>query len=62
MAQQGKNPPAMQGDSGDTVSIPGSLDPWRMKFDNPIQYSCLKNLVTEESGKLPSKGLKKSWT
>ena len=38
-----KNPPADAGDSGDTVSIPGSGKSPGQGNDNPLQYSCLGN-------------------
>ena len=45
-----KNTPANAGDSGDAVSIPGSVRPPGGGNGNPLQYSCLENLV--EKGRL----------
>ena len=42
MAQQVKNPSAMQ-DTGDTSSIPGSGRSPGAGNGSPLQYSCLKN-------------------
>ena len=40
-----KNSPANAGDTGDVGSIPGSgRSPW-IGNDNPLQYSCLGNLM-----------------
>ena len=52
-----KNPPVNAGDVG---SIPGSgRSPGEMN-DNPLQYSCLGNPITEEPGGLQSMGSQKS--
>ena len=48
-----KNPPVNEGNVG---SIPGSgRSPGEMN-DNPLQYSCLGNPMTEEPGGLQSMG------
>ena len=44
-AQWVKNQPANAGDAGDVGSIPGSGRPPRGGNGNPLQYSCLKNLM-----------------
>ena len=48
--------------AGDVGSIPGSEDPPGERNDNPLQYPCLGNPITEEYGGLQSLGLQKSWT
>ena len=40
-----KNPPANAGDIRDTGSIPGLERPPRGDDGNPLQYSCLENLM-----------------
>ena len=40
-----KNPPAKAGDAGDTGSIPGSERCPGKGNGNPLQYSCLGNLM-----------------
>ena len=52
-----KNPPANAGDTGDTGSIPGSGRLPGGGNSNPLQYSCLKNILsTEEPGGLQPMG------
>ena len=48
-----KNPPVNAGDVG---SIPGSGRSPGEVNDNPLQYSCLGNPMTEEPGGLQSMG------
>ena len=51
-----KNPPANAGDVRDKGSIPGlgrSPGGWH---DNPLQYSCLGNPMTEETAGLQNTG------
>ena len=44
-----KNPPTNEGDAGDTGSVPGlGRSPGRGN-GNPLQYSCLKNLMDGEA-------------
>ena len=51
-----QNPPANAGDVRDPGSIPGSgISPGEGN-GNPLQYSCLENLQTEEPGRLQSIG------
>ena len=45
MALVVKNPPANVGDIRDVVSIPGSERPPGGGRCNPLQYSCLENLM-----------------
>ena len=40
-----KNPPASAGDTGDMGSIPGSGRSPRVGNGNPLQCSCVKNLM-----------------
>ena len=47
MAQQVKNPLAVQETTGDMGSIPGSKIPWKRKC-NPPQYCCLKKIPWPE--------------
>ena len=51
-----KNPPANAGDAGDAVSVLVSGRSPGGGNDNPLQYSCLKVLRTEEPGGLQSMG------
>ena len=53
-----KNPPANAGDKRDTGSIPGSGRSPGVGNGNPLQYSCLENPMTEEPGRVQSKGCK----
>ena len=48
-----KNRPANAGNTGDVGSIPGSGRSPGEGNGNPLQYSCLENLVNEEPGGLP---------
>ena len=57
VAQLVKN---LTANAGDVGSIPGSgRSPGEMN-DNPLQYSCLGNPITEEPGGLQSMGSQKS--
>ena len=56
MALAVKNPPANAGDVRDESSIPGSGRSPGGGHGNPLQYSCLENPMTEESGRLQSMG------
>ena len=51
-----KNLPASAGDMRDADSIPGSRRSPGGGHDNPLQYSCLENPMTEEPGRLQSMG------
>ena len=53
-----KNPPA---NTGDPDSIPGLGRSPGEGNDDPLQYSCLENSMTEEPSGLQSMG-QKSWT
>ena len=55
-----KNPPANAGDMRDVGSIPGSGRSSGEGHDNPLQYSCLKIIWTEEPGRLQFMG-SQSW-
>ena len=54
-----KNPPANAGDAGDVGSIPGLGRSLEEGNGNPLQYSCLKILWTEDSGGLQPMGSKR---
>ena len=56
MALAVKNLPANTGDRRDTGSIPGSGRFPGGGHGNPVQYSCLGNLMTEQPGGLESMG------
>ena len=49
-----KNPPANAGDAREAGLIPGSGKSPGVGLGNPLQYSCLENLMTEELGSLQS--------
>ena len=49
VAQYVKNQPANAGDSGDTGSIPGLGRSPGGGNGNPLQYSCLENLINREA-------------
>ena len=53
-----KNSPT---NAGDTGSLPGKERPLREGNGNPLQYSCLGILWTEEPGEPQFMGLQKSW-
>ena len=53
VAQTVKNPPSRAGDLG---SIPGLERYPGGEHGNPLQYSCLENLMDEETGRLQSMG------
>ena len=54
-----KNLPANEGNARDTDLIPGSGRPPEGGNGNPLQYSCLENLWTEEPDGLLSMGSQK---
>ena len=54
-----KNLPANAGDLRDSGSIPGLERSPKGGHGNPLQYSCLENLWTEEAGRLYSLGSKR---
>jgi len=47
-----KNPPANAGDTGDAGLIPASGKSPAEEHGNPLQYSCLRIPLTEESSRL----------
>ena len=51
------NPPANAGDIREVGLIPGLERSPGEGNGNPLQYSCLENPITEESGGLQSMGL-----
>ena len=55
-----KNLPANAGDTGDVGSIPGSGRSPGGGNDNPLQYSCLGDLMNREHGGLQSMGLQRA--
>ena len=57
-----KNRPANAGNTGDVGSIPGSGRSPGEGNGNPLQYSCLENLVNEEPGGLTSIAFQQSNT
>ena len=50
----GKESTCSAGDTGDEGSIPGSERSSGGENDNPLQYSCLRNPMDRESGRLLS--------
>ena len=54
-----ENPPASARDAEDMGLIPGSGRSPGEGNGNPLQYSCLENLWTEEPGGLQSMGLQR---
>ena len=57
VALEVKNPPASALDITDEGWIPGPGRTPRGENDNPLQYSCLENLMEEEPDGLQSIGL-----
>ena len=57
-----KNLPANAGDTGDAGSIPESGRSPGVENNNPLQYSCLENLMDRGAGGLQSKGVTESDT
>ena len=57
-----KNPPANAGDIRDTGSIPGLERPPRGDDGNPLQYSCLENLMDRGPWQATVPGVAKSRT
>ena len=55
-----KNPPANVGDIRDAGSIPGSGISPGGGHSNPLQYSCLENLMEKKPGGLQSIGSQKA--
>ena len=57
-----KNLPASAGDVGDVGSIPGSGRSPGEGNDNPLQYSCLENLMDRAAWRATVHEVAKSWT
>ena len=57
-----KNPPANAGDTGDAGSIPGSGRSPGLGHGNPLQYSCLENLMDRGGWWATVHRVAKSWT
>ena len=57
-----KNSPANTGDKGDPGSIPGSGRSSGEGHGNPLQYSCLENLMDREAWWAMVYRVTKSWT
>ena len=57
-----KNPPANAGDVRDAVSIPGSGRSPGIGNGNPLQYSCLENLMERGALWATVHVVTKSWT
>ena len=57
-----KNPPANAGDTGDAGSIPGSGRSSGLGHGNPLQYSCLENLMDRGGWWATVHRVAKSWT
>ena len=57
-----KNPPANAGDPRDVGSIPGSGRFAGGRNGNPLQYSCLENLVDSGAWWATVPGAAKTWT
>ena len=55
-----KNPPANEGDMGDTGSIPGAGRTPGGGHGNPLQYSCLKNPMDRGAWRATVHGVTKS--
>ena len=62
MALVGKNPPANAGDVRDIGSIPGSGRFPRGGHGNPLQFSCLENLMDRGAWRATAHGYAKRWT
>ena len=57
-----KNQPADAGDVKDTSSIPGSGKSPGGEHDNPLQYSCLENLMDRRASQATVHGAPQSQT
>ena len=57
----GSNGKASAYNAGDLGSIPGSGRPSGEGNDNPLQYSCLKNLIDRGAWQAPIQSVVKSW-
>ena len=57
-----KNPPASAGGVGYAGSIPGAGRSPGEGNDNPLQYSCLENLVVRAAWRAIVHEVAKSWT
>ena len=57
-----ENPPANVGDMGDACSIPGSGRSTGERNGNPLQYSCLENLMNRGAWWPTIHRVTKSWT
>ena len=57
-----KNLPANAGDIRDAGLIPGSGRSPGGGHGNPLQYSCLGNLMDKEGWRVTVHGVAKSWT
>ena len=57
-----KNPPAHVGDAGDVCSIAGWGRTPGEGHGNPLQYSCLENLMDKGAWWVTVHGIAKSWT
>ena len=57
-----KNLPANIGDSGDVGSIPGSGRSLGEGNSNPLQYSCLEDLMDTGAWQTTVHSIAKSWT
>ena len=57
-----KNLSANAGDTGDTVSIPGSGRSHGGEHGNPLQDSCLEDPMDREAWQATVHGVTKSWT
>ena len=57
-----KNPPADAGDIRDMDSITGLGRSFGRGHDNPLQYSCLENLMDRRDWRATVHRVAKSWT
>ena len=62
MALEVKNPPANAGDTRDVDSILGLGRSPGEGHGNPLQYSCLKNLLDRGAWRVTVHSVTKSWT
>ena len=62
MRLSGKEPPAKAEDTADLGSVPGSGRSPGEGSGNPLQYSCLENLMDRGAWQASDHGVTKNWT